>query len=75
LTNTEQELRVDLTDFAGDKAYALFSTFRVGDESRKYQLTVSEYSGTAGISVPSNCFTLNKKKHLYLHQSDTDVCI
>jgi hypothetical protein len=40
---------VDLTDFAGDKAYALYSTFKVGDESTKYQLTVSGYSGTAGM--------------------------
>jgi hypothetical protein len=39
---------VDLTDFDGDKAYALYSTFRVGDESSKYELTVSGYSGTAG---------------------------
>jgi ficolin len=39
---------VDLTSFAGEKAYALYSTFKVGDESTKYKLTVSGYSGTAG---------------------------
>jgi hypothetical protein len=48
LTQTDQEIRVDLADFAGDKVYALYSTFDVGDESSKYQLTVSGYSGTAG---------------------------
>jgi ficolin len=40
---------VDLTDFAGKNAYALYSTFKVGNESTKYQLTVSGYSGTAGM--------------------------
>jgi hypothetical protein len=49
LTQTDQELRIDLTDFEGDKAYALYSTFKVGDESTKYQLTVSGNSGNAGM--------------------------
>jgi hypothetical protein len=40
---------VDLTDFAGDKAYALYSTFTVGNEYTKYQLTVSGFNGTAGM--------------------------
>jgi hypothetical protein len=49
LTITAQELRVDLTDFDGDKAYALYSTFKVGNESSKYQLTVSGFTGPAGM--------------------------
>jgi hypothetical protein len=40
---------MDLTDFAGEKVYALYSTFKVGNESSKYELTVSGYSGTAGM--------------------------
>ncbi|XP_055999169.1 fibrinogen C domain-containing protein 1-like [Ostrea edulis] len=51
LTKTNQELRVDLLSFDDEKAYALYSTFQVEDESSKYQLTVSGYSGTAGDSL------------------------
>ncbi|XP_056016349.1 fibrinogen-like protein A [Ostrea edulis] len=43
-------LRVDLQKFNGQKAYAKYSKFSVGDESSKYKLTVSGYSGTAGDS-------------------------
>ncbi|XP_071162440.1 ryncolin-1-like [Mytilus edulis] len=42
------ELRVDLEDFNGDKAYAKYSTFNIGDQSTNYILTVNGYSGTAG---------------------------
>ncbi|CAC5389865.1 Fibrinogen-like protein A,Ryncolin-4,Angiopoietin-related protein 7,Angiopoietin-related protein 1,Ficolin-3,Ficolin-1-B,Techylectin-5A,Ficolin-2,Ryncolin-1,Tenascin-R,Fibrinogen-like protein 1,Angiopoietin-1,Tenascin-X,Fibrinogen C domain-containing protein 1-A,Tenascin-N,Veficolin-1,Ryncolin-3,Tenascin,Fibroleukin, Fibrinogen C domain-containing protein 1,Techylectin-like protein,Ryncolin-2,Angiopoietin-related protein 6,Techylectin-5B,Angiopoietin-related protein 2,Angiopoietin-2,Microfibril-associated len=42
------ELRVDLMDFNGDKAYAKYSTFYIGDQSTNYLLTVNGYSGTAG---------------------------
>ncbi|XP_056000898.1 ficolin-1-like [Ostrea edulis] len=51
LTKTNQELRVELLSFADEKAYARYSTFKVGDESSKYRLTVSDYSGTAGDSL------------------------
>jgi hypothetical protein len=37
--------------FDDEEAYALYSTFQIGDESSKYQLTVAGYSGTAGIYV------------------------
>ncbi|XP_062598058.1 ryncolin-1-like isoform X1 [Saccostrea cucullata] len=49
--NKDQELRVDLQRFNGDTAYALYSTFYIGDEGSKYKLTVSGYSGTAGDSL------------------------
>ena len=42
------ELRVDMQMFNGEKAYALYSNFSVGDENSKYQLTVQGYSGNAG---------------------------
>ncbi|CAC5389870.1 Fibrinogen-like protein A,Ryncolin-4,Angiopoietin-related protein 7,Angiopoietin-related protein 1,Ficolin-3,Ficolin-1-B,Techylectin-5A,Ficolin-2,Ryncolin-1,Tenascin-R,Fibrinogen-like protein 1,Angiopoietin-1,Tenascin-X,Fibrinogen C domain-containing protein 1-A,Tenascin-N,Veficolin-1,Ryncolin-3,Tenascin,Fibrinogen C domain-containing protein 1,Ryncolin-2,Techylectin-5B,Angiopoietin-related protein 2,Angiopoietin-2,Microfibril-associated glycoprotein 4,Ficolin-1-A,Ficolin-1,Fibrinogen C domain-containing p len=42
------ELRVNLMDFNGDKAYAKYSTFYIGDQSTNYILTVNGYSGTAG---------------------------
>ncbi|XP_063427717.1 ryncolin-1-like [Mytilus trossulus] len=42
------ELRVDLEDFNGDKAYAKYSTFNIGDQSTNYILTVYGYNGNAG---------------------------
>ncbi|XP_062572004.1 ryncolin-2-like [Saccostrea cucullata] len=46
-----QELRINLQSFNGEKAYAVYSTFYIGDENNKYRLTVSGYSGTAGDSL------------------------
>nr|XP_034337980.1 fibrinogen-like protein 1 [Crassostrea gigas] len=46
-----QELRVDMERFNGEKAYAVYSRFAVGDESSKYKLEVNGYSGNAGDSL------------------------
>ncbi|XP_061167448.1 fibrinogen-like protein A [Saccostrea echinata] len=46
-----QELRVDLHRHNGEQAYALYTTFYIGDENNKYTLTVSGYNGTAGDSL------------------------
>ena len=43
--------RVDLTDDKGESRYAEYTSFIVGDESTKYRLSVSDYSGTAGGSL------------------------
>ncbi|XP_061194792.1 angiopoietin-4-like, partial [Saccostrea echinata] len=51
LTNEKQELSVDLQNFSGKKAFAKYSSFLVGNESQKFKLTVSGYSGTAGDSL------------------------
>ncbi|XP_062604380.1 ficolin-1-like [Saccostrea cucullata] len=51
--NKDQELRVEQQRFNGVKAYALYSTFYVGNEDSKYKLTVSGYSGTAGDGLTS----------------------
>ncbi|CAG2196205.1 Angiopoietin-related protein 1,Fibrinogen C domain-containing protein 1-A,Fibrinogen C domain-containing protein 1,Fibrinogen C domain-containing protein 1-B,Ficolin-2,Tenascin,Ficolin-1,Microfibril-associated glycoprotein 4,Angiopoietin-related protein 2 [Mytilus edulis] len=45
------ELRVDISDFDGNKAYARYVTFSVGDESTNYRLTVGGCSGNAGDSM------------------------
>ncbi|XP_076109033.1 microfibril-associated glycoprotein 4-like [Mytilus galloprovincialis] len=45
------ELRVDISDFDGYKAYARYVTFSIGDASTNYRLTVSGYSGNAGDSL------------------------
>jgi len=41
-------LKVDLESFANETAYAKYSSFNVGDESTKYKLSISGYTGTAG---------------------------
>ena len=41
-------LRVDLGDFEGNRAYAQYSTFNIGNSTTEYTLTVGGYSGTAG---------------------------
>ena len=47
--NTRQRLRVDLTDFEGNTAYAEYDNFAVGSEREKYRLIpLGQYSGTAG---------------------------
>ncbi|XP_062577891.1 ryncolin-1-like [Saccostrea cucullata] len=49
LTNsTTQLLRVDLQRFNGEKGYAKYSRFSVDNESSKYQLSASGFSGTIG---------------------------
>ncbi|XP_056001220.1 ficolin-1-like [Ostrea edulis] len=70
MTKTNQELRVELLSFADEKAYALYSTFQVGNESSKYQLTVSGYSGTAGDSL-----VWHNGRHFSTHDEDNDVHI
>ncbi|XP_063426148.1 techylectin-5B-like [Mytilus trossulus] len=45
------ELRIDLEDWNGEKKYALFKSFKIGDQSDKYKLTISGYSGNAGDSM------------------------
>nr|XP_039263726.1 microfibril-associated glycoprotein 4-like [Styela clava] len=42
------ELRVDLSDWNNNVAYAKYSTFKISGREDNYRLTVSGYSGTAG---------------------------
>ncbi|XP_053666198.1 microfibril-associated glycoprotein 4-like [Anopheles marshallii] len=45
------ELVVVLEDFDGNKTYAKYDQFEIGDESQKYEVTkLGQYSGTAGDS-------------------------
>ncbi|XP_061177098.1 ficolin-2-like [Saccostrea echinata] len=44
--NGYNELRVDLQRLNGQKGYAKYSSFEVGDETSKYKLSVSGYSGS-----------------------------
>lgn len=51
LTKHTSVLRVDLEDWVGDKAFAKYGQFRLGNESTKYTLVAKSYSGTAGNSL------------------------
>ena len=49
ITSRQQyELRVDLEDFGGGRAYAQYSKFYVGPASSNYTLKIGGYRGTAG---------------------------
>ena len=40
------QLRIDLEDFSGNTAYALYDNFKIDDESANYRLRIGFYSGT-----------------------------
>ncbi|XP_069487667.1 fibrinogen-like protein 1 isoform X2 [Ambystoma mexicanum] len=44
-------LRIDLVDFEGNRRFAQYKRFRVGDEESSYLMSCGEYSGTAGDSL------------------------
>ncbi|XP_031753864.1 angiopoietin 4 isoform X1 [Xenopus tropicalis] len=51
LTNQDgrtSKLLISLGTFEGNEAFSLYSSFRVGPQSNLYQLSVGEYSGSAG---------------------------
>lgn len=50
LAKTKQDLRIDLSDFNGNKKYARYSGFTVGGESTDYLMHCGKYSGNAGDS-------------------------
>ena len=55
-------LRVDLEDFVEGTRYAKYTTFRVLDSSRKYQLNIGGYSGDAGDAItPQNAMNFSTK--------------
>ncbi|XP_039271651.1 microfibril-associated glycoprotein 4-like [Styela clava] len=74
-SRTSYELRIEFEDWEGNKPYAKYESFSVGDSGSKYTLTVADYSGTAGDSLqyhsgskfstfdqdnPSSCATVYK---------------
>ncbi|XP_072042702.1 uncharacterized protein [Amphiura filiformis] len=59
-------LRVELESFDGDKAYAEYQSFAVGDSSSNYVLTFGSYSGNAGDSLGyhnNSAFTTYDRDH------------
>ncbi|XP_078579027.1 fibrinogen-like protein 1 [Branchiostoma floridae x Branchiostoma japonicum] len=47
-------LRIDMSDWEGNKAYAEYDHFAIDNEWQGYRLRVSGYSGTAGESMYAN---------------------
>ena len=47
-------LRIELGDAQGNRAYAKYSTFNIGDSSTEYTPTIANYNGTAGDSMTYN---------------------
>lgn len=42
------ELRIDMSDFAGESRYAVYRRFSIGDENQGFQLLIEDYIGTSG---------------------------
>ena len=49
--NNKYELRVDLEDFEGNRVFAQYDSFRIGDESTNYMLFLGAFQGTAKDSL------------------------
>ena len=49
--NGDQELRIELEDFEGEKRWAKYSNFSISSASDFYRLSISGFSGTAGDSL------------------------
>ncbi|XP_072178687.1 techylectin-5A-like [Diadema setosum] len=47
----DYELRVELGDFQGNEAFAIYKSFKIDNETMKYRLHISNYSGNAGDSL------------------------
>ena len=52
-------MRIDMADFRGNKTYAYYNFFMVGNAASKYKLQVAGYSGTAGDSIEHSIGSAN----------------
>ena len=52
-------MKIDMADFRGNKTYAYYKFFMVGNAASKYKLQVAGYSGTAGDSIQDDIGRLN----------------
>ncbi|XP_060575486.1 ryncolin-1-like [Ruditapes philippinarum] len=57
----QHELRIDLEDFDGNRAYAKYRSFKILPEKMKYILEVGNYNGNAGDSLEAS----NNKGHIH----------
>ena len=49
ISQARYELRVDLSDWAGNTRYAHYKIFQLGNTTDGYRLFVSRFSGDAGL--------------------------
>ena len=70
LTKQAQTLRVDLMDFNGSRVHAQYTGFQISDESSKYSLGYTTYSGNAG-----NALDKHKGMGFSTKDRDNDVSI
>lgn len=69
LTNQKSySLRVDLVDYEKGPYWALYSTFRVGNERSKYELELGNYSGNA-----TDAFTYHHGRPFTSNDNDNDL--
>ncbi|KAI8510370.1 hypothetical protein Bbelb_112860 [Branchiostoma belcheri] len=69
LTSQESyKLRIDLESWGGEKRFAEYNTFRVGNAEHNYRLEVSGYQGNAGDSM-----TINNGMSFSTIDKDNDV--
>ena len=66
-TSAQYELRVDLQDFNGDRAYAKYNSFHIGEERLFFRLFLGEYEGTAG-----DALTIHSYKNFSTKDQDHD---
>lgn len=69
-------MRVDIENFKGEKRYAKYSTFKVGDDASEYRLSVAGYKGNAGMThiiwlTYTFSIYMNIKPVFYLYHSKT----
>ena len=62
------QLRIDMTDWEGNKIYAKYSLFQVGNEQTKYRMHVSGFTGNGGDS-----FTGHNGQKFSSYDQDNDV--
>ncbi|GFR26399.1 techylectin-5A, partial [Trichonephila clavata] len=79
LTNQRlNSIRFDLKAVDGERRYALYDTFWIEDENRKYTLHISDYSGDAGDSMISSSgnmmFTTKDQKNDKFDNKFDDNC-
>ena len=66
------QLRIDMEDFDGNKAFAKCDEFQVGGEEDKYRLYVHGYRGTAGDSLINTEFSRHDLTGMQFSTFDSD---
>ncbi|XP_065937089.1 ryncolin-2 [Magallana gigas] len=63
------ELRIDMSDFAGESRYAVYRRFSVGDEGQGFKLLIEDYIGNAG-----DCMSFHNGSQFYTKDHDYNTC-